>query len=226
MVIILFALCLRCVPVSISKRDQPVCGRKKKHQSNADDHRCHEGNDREKRILFCFCFPGCISADRRSLGSDKCPECQHQHQIGPDSTNSVAPTEECPDFVIARAGTARGNPFPVFNVFKWQFENTAILHFAFPPGRGAAWRTLCAATGGSVACCLLPVACCLLPERAACPLYFLFLAFTKAANCLTSSYISSVISVSPPKSANLMSSSSTTVSVPGRGREALSLSMR
>ena len=150
-----------------------------------------------------------------------------------DSSSSAPTGGKRPDFVIARAGTARGNPFPVFNVFKWQFENTAILHFAlcilhFRPGgerRGAHSAPLQAGLLPA-ACCLLPVACCLLPARAACPLYFLFLAFTKAANCLTSSYISSVLSVSPPKRANLMSSSSTTVSVPGRGREALSLSMR
>ena len=35
------------------------------------------------------------------------------------------------------------SPVPFFNVFKWQFENTAIIHssffiFHFPSGRGSA----------------------------------------------------------------------------------------
>ena len=34
-------------------------------------------------------------------------------------------------FVIARAGTARGNPSPIFNGFKWQFETTAIFNSQF-----------------------------------------------------------------------------------------------
>ena len=51
---------------------------------------------------------------------------------------------EGPGFVIARAGTARGNPSPpspFFHVFKWQFENTTILNSQFSisnsPGRAA-----------------------------------------------------------------------------------------
>ena len=59
---------------------------------------------------------------------------------------------EGPGFVIARAGTARGNPFPpspfsMFSNGNLKTPQLFILHFSFPSLAGQMWRAMLAATG-------------------------------------------------------------------------------